>query len=92
MQPFKTTAHLNAEQPSALRLFALADNGVTVLAGTANNMGYRVVVGGAPQLLDTVGDLEGMAFLIAGLQFYSNRHTTEKSLETGIEFLPRLRR
>ena len=55
-------------------------------------MGYRVVVGGAPQLLDTVGDLEGMAFLIAGLQFYSNRHTTEKSLETGIEFLPRLRR
>lgn len=45
------------------RLLALADDGATLLEGTSGNAVYRLVVGTAPQLLDTVGDLEGIAFV-----------------------------
>jgi hypothetical protein len=52
-----------ADLPNAVRLLALADDGVTLLEGAINNSVYRLAEDAGPQLLDTVGDLEGMAFV-----------------------------
>lgn len=49
--------------PSAVRLLALADDGATLLEGTANSIVYLLPEGVGPQLLETAGDLEAMAFV-----------------------------
>ena len=41
----------SADLPNAVRLLALADDGVTLLAGAANSSVYRLVEGAGPQLL-----------------------------------------
>lgn len=48
---------------AGVRLLAIADDGVTLIEGTAGNAVYRLGEGTAPQLLATVGDLEGIAFV-----------------------------
>ncbi len=53
----------SADLPNPVRLLALADDGVTLLEGGANSTVYWLAVGAGPQLLDTVGDLEGMTFV-----------------------------
>ena len=53
----------SSELPNSVRLLALADDGITLLEGAANSTVYWVAEGGGPQLLETVGDLEGMAFV-----------------------------
>jgi hypothetical protein len=63
-----TTPHLAfsitaTDLPNAINLIALDDDGTTLLGGTANSSVYRLVAGSAPQMVDTVGDLEGMAFV-----------------------------
>jgi len=51
----------SGELPSAVRLLAIADDGATLLAGTANNSVYLLGSGGA-QLLESVSSLGGMVF------------------------------
>jgi len=51
----------SGELPNAVRLLAIADDGVTLLAGTANNSVYLLSSDGA-QLIDSVSDLGGMVF------------------------------
>ena len=53
----------SADLPNAVRFLALADDGATLLEGTENGSVYRLTEDGGAQLLDTVGDLEGMAFV-----------------------------
>ena len=53
----------SADLPNAVRLLALADDGVTLLEGATNNSVYWLAVGAGPQLLATEGDLEGLAFV-----------------------------
>jgi len=63
-----STPHLafsisSTDLPNAIGLIALADDGTTLLGGTANSSVYRLVAGSAPLMVDTVGDLEGVAFV-----------------------------
>ncbi len=51
----------SGDLPGAVRLLALADDGVTLLEGTINNAVF-LLTGTAPQVLATVTDLGGMAF------------------------------
>jgi hypothetical protein len=53
----------SSDLPIAVRLLALADDGATLLEGGANSSVYWLAVGVEPQLLTTVGDLEGLAFV-----------------------------
>jgi hypothetical protein len=48
--------------PDAVRLLALADDGVKLLEGTVNNAVYLLAIGG-PQLLESVADLGGIVFV-----------------------------
>ncbi|MGO8786125.1 MAG: hypothetical protein ACLQVL_01910 [Terriglobia bacterium] len=52
-----------ADLPNAVRLLALADDGVTLLEGGADSSVYWLADGSGPQLLATAGDLEGAAFV-----------------------------
>ena len=53
----------STELANSPRLLVLADDGVTLLEGATDNSVYLLAAGAAPQLLATVGDLEGMAFI-----------------------------
>ncbi len=50
------------ELPDALRLLAIADDGVTLLEGTSRNAIYLLPAAGSPQLLYSAADLSGMVF------------------------------
>ncbi len=50
------------ELPDALRLLAIADDGVTLLEGTSHNAIYLLPAAGSPQLLYSAADLGGMVF------------------------------
>lgn len=59
--PQLTRETTSGELPGAVRLLAIADDGVTLLAGTANNAVY-LLAGTEPQMLESVTDLGGMVF------------------------------
>jgi hypothetical protein len=59
--PQLTREIASGELPGAVRLLAIADDGATLLAGTANNTVY-LLGGSAPQMLESVADLGGMVF------------------------------
>ena len=52
----------SSELPDALRFLAIADDGVTLLEGTARGAVYLLPVSGAPQLLYSAADLGGLVF------------------------------
>jgi hypothetical protein len=51
----------SGELPDAVRLLALADDGVTLLEGTVNSAVY-LLAGSGPQMLESVTDLGGIVF------------------------------
>jgi DNA-binding beta-propeller fold protein YncE len=60
-QPQLNREMSSSELPGAVRLLALADDGVTLLEGTADSAVY-LLAGSGPQLLESVSDLGGMVF------------------------------
>ena len=60
-KPQMTRDMLSGELPDAVRLLAIADDGVTLLEGTVNSAVYLLAASG-PQLLESVSDLAGIAF------------------------------
>jgi hypothetical protein len=60
--PKLTRAIASSDLPDALRFLAIADDGVTLLEGTARGAIYLLPVGGAPQLLYSAADLGGLVF------------------------------
>ena len=53
----------DSELPDEVRFLAVADDSVTLLEGTAHSAIYLLPQLGAPRLLYTAGDLQGMAFV-----------------------------
>jgi hypothetical protein len=59
--PQLTREMSSGELPDAVRLLAIADDGVTLLEGTVNSAVY-LLAGGGPQMLESVTDLGGIVF------------------------------